>query len=103
MEQRGFKFDVKAIDEQGVFEGLRRRSSGTRRFRRRGYRAGGLLQRPSGEPEHAYLRAILPREPIGVTHSAVEDARNLWTSGVASLTRDKPGREALRSAGTGAA
>lgn len=92
MEQRGFKFDVKSIDEQGIFEGYAAVFNNVD--------LGGDVIEPGAfkktlqeNPRMPILWQHNPTEPIGVTLEAYEDGRGLKVKGQLNLETTR-GREA---------
>jgi len=92
LEQRGFKFEVKSIDEQGVFEGYADEFNNEE--------LGGDIIEPGAfkktlkeNPKMPILWQHDPREPIGVTLEAYEDDKGLRVKGQLNLETTK-GREA---------
>lgn len=92
MEQKGFKFDIKSIDEQGIFEGYAAVFNNED--------LGGDIIEPGAfkktlkeNPKMPILWQHDPREPIGVTLEAYEDERGLKVKGQLNLETTK-GREA---------
>lgn len=92
MEQRGFKFDVKSIDEQGIFEGYAAVFNNED--------LGGDIIEPGAFKKTLKENPKMPilwqhdlREPIGVTLEAYEDDKGLRVKGQLNLETTK-GREA---------
>ncbi|HGU6173200.1 TPA: HK97 family phage prohead protease [Escherichia coli] len=92
MEQKGFKFDVKSIDEQGIFEGYAAVFGNVD--------LGGDIIEPGAfkktlqeNPRMPILWQHNPAEPIGVTLEAYEDGRGLKVKGQLNLETTR-GREA---------
>lgn len=92
MEQKGFKFDVKSIDEQGIFEGYAAVFNNVD--------LGGDVIEPGAfkktlqeNPRMPILWQHDPREPIGVTLEAYEDGKGLRVKGQLNLETTR-GREA---------
>lgn len=92
MEQRGFKFDVKSIDEQGIFEGYAA-VFGNEDLGGDIIEPGAFKKTLQENPRMPILWQHDPREPIGVTLEAYEDMHGLRVRGQLNLETSR-GREA---------
>lgn len=92
MEQRGFKFEVKSIDEQGVFEGYAA-VFGNEDLGGDIIEPGAFKKTLQENPRMPILWQHDPREPIGVTLEAYEDTHGLRVQGQLNLETSR-GREA---------
>lgn len=92
MEQRGFKFDVKSIDEQGIFEGYAA-VFGNEDLGGDIIEPGAFKKTLQENPRMPILWQHNPREPIGVTLEAYEDMHGLRVRGQLNLETSR-GREA---------
>jgi HK97 family phage prohead protease len=92
VEQRGFKFDVKSIDEQGVFEGYAA-VFGNEDLGGDIIEPGAFKKTLQENPRMPILWQHDPREPIGVTLEAYEDMHGLRVRGQLNLETSR-GREA---------
>lgn len=92
MEQRGFKFDVKSIDEQGIFEGYAA-VFGNEDLGGDIIEPGAFKKTLQENPRMPILWQHDPREPIGVTLEAYEDTHGLRVRGQLNLETSR-GREA---------
>jgi len=92
MEQKGFKFDVKSIDEQGVFEGYAA-VFGNVDLGGDVIEPGAFKKTLQENPRMPILWQHNPTEPIGVTLEAYEDGRGLKVKGQLNLETTR-GKEA---------
>lgn len=92
MEQRGFKFEVKSIDEQGIFEGYAA-VFGNIDLGGDVIEPGAFKKTLQENPRMPILWQHNPTEPIGVTLEAYEDGKGLRVKGQLNLETTR-GREA---------
>ncbi len=92
MEKLGLRFEVKQLDEAGVFEGYAA-VFGNEDLGGDIIEPGAFTKTLQENPNMPILWQHDPREPIGVTLSAVEDGRGLRVRGQLNLETSR-GREA---------
>lgn len=92
MDRKGFKFSLKQIDEQGIFEGYAA-VFGNEDLVGDIIEPGAFAKTLQENPKIPILWQHNPSEPIGVTLAAVEDGKGLRVQGQLNLETTR-GREA---------